>query len=488
MTAGFVFMSNRQSEHKLGVKLYCLFALLFWLPIPFGSKPEWAMVLFSFLAVALGLGWGISLFVKGSRPGSVFLKGLPFHIGFLFVISWLWLQQFPLPVDWVEWLSPNTFASYTNASLLMGEPLPAKIPLSLDAYNTRLAYWLTLGYWLLFSLVLGVVKSQKQLRALAWVLILAGAFQAAVGTFSILSGFETLLFSEKKSYLGVATGTFVNRNSFAGFLEMTLAIGIGLQISELGDSNRVRFKDRLVEFLTTLLSNKVLLRTCLAVMVIGMVMSRSRMGNAAFFLSLVLTGFLYVICRRRLTKGVAFLFISLLAVDIAIVSQWFGLEQVIDRLEQTSLDLESRPNVAQLTVDIIRDYPLTGTGGGTYYTALPEYHDGSWRGFYDLAHNDLLQFPSEFGLPAYGILIAMVLLALWHGFQAMRQRRNPLMTGVGFGSFMGIVAILIHSTVDFNLQIPANGAYFVVLMALAVHARYLPSNRFRPKATKPERL
>ena len=480
-------MSNRQPEHKPGVKLCCLFALLLWLPIPFGSKPEWAMILFSFLAVTLSLGWGLSFIVKGTRLGSVFLKGLPFHVGFLFIIFWLWLQQCPLPADWVEWLSPKAFAAYNNASLLIGEPLAAKIPLSLDPYNTRLAYWLTLGYWLVFSLVLGVVKSQKQLRALAWTLIAAGALQATVGTFSILSGFETLLLSEKKSYLGVATGTFVNRNSFAGFLEMTLAIGIGLQISELGESGRIRFKDRLVEFLTTLLSNKVLLRTCLAVMVIGMVMSRSRMGNAAFFASLVITGFLYVFCQRRLTKGVAFLFISLLAVDVAIVSQWFGLEQVIDRLEQTSLDHESRPNVAQLTVDIIRDYPLTGTGGGTYYTALPEYHDGSWRGFYDLAHNDLLQFPAEFGLPAYGILIAMVLLALWHGFQAMRQRKNPLMIGIGFGSFMGILAILIHSTVDFNLQIPANGAYFVVLMALAVHARYLPSKRSRLEVTKAER-
>lgn len=273
----------------------------------------------------------------------------------------------------------------------------------------------------------------------------------------------------------------MNRNSFAGFLEMTLAVGIGLQISELAESNRVRFRDRLIEFLGTLLSNKILLRTALAVMVIGMIMSRSRMGNVAFFASLVITGLLYVICRRKLTKGVAFLFISLLAVDVAIVSQWFGLDQVIDRLEHTSLDHESRPNVAQLTLEIIQDYPLMGTGAGTYYTALPEYHDGSWRGFYDLAHNDFLQFPAEFGLPAYGVLIAMVLFALWHGLQAMRLRKSPLMIGMGFGSFMGITAILIHSTVDFNLQIPANGAYFVILMALAVHARHLPSRRYGHK-------
>ena len=477
-------MSSRQPEPKLTIALYGLFGILLWLPIPLGSKPEWAVILFAALCVAVSIIWLTGVATGRYDLNRAFYKAWPFHAGFILITSWLWLQQFPLPMDWVKGLSPKAFAHYLEAYNGSGMQLPERIPLSLDPYGTYLSFWLTLGYWLLFSLVLGGVKSRRQLITLAWVIVIAGAFQAAFGAFSILSGLETLLLAEKQSYKGVATGTFVNRNSFAGFLEMTLAVGIGLQISELGESNQLRFRDRLVEFLGTLLSNKIVLRTLLAVMVIGMIMSRSRMGNAAFFASLVLTGFLYVICRRRLTKGVAFLFISLLAVDVAIVSQWFGLEQVIDRLEQTSLDHESRPNVAQLTADIIQDYPLTGTGAWSYYTALPEYHDGSWRGFYDLAHNDLLQFPAEFGLPAYSVLMAMVLLALWHSFQAMRLRKNLLMIGLGFGSFMGITSILIHSTVDFNLQIPANGAYFVVLMALAVHARFLPLKRYGRKKSR----
>ena len=471
-------MSIRLPESGHSLVTYCLFGILLWLPIPFGSKPEWSVLLFAILTVALAIVWTISIATGRHDLNKPFYKAWPFHIGFILLIGWLWLQQFPLPVDWVKGLSPKAFEHYVNAYNAVGSAMPQRISLSLDPYGTYLSFWLTLGYWLLFSLVLGVVKTRAQLTALAWIIVIAGTFQAAFGAFSILSGLETLLLADKQSYRGVATGTFVNRNSFAGFLEMTLAVGIGLQISELGESRRLRFRDHLIEFLSTLLSNKILLRTSLAVMVIGMIMSRSRMGNGAFFASLVITGLLYVICRRRLTKGVAFLFISLLAVDVAIVSQWFGLEQVIDRIEQTSLNHESRPNVAQLTMDIIQDYPLTGTGAGSYYTALPEYHDGSWRGFYDLAHNDLLQFPAEFGIPAYIILIAMVLLALWHGYQAMRLRKNPLMIGLGFGSFMGITAILIHSTVDFNLQIPANGAYFVVLMTLAIQARYLPSKRF----------
>ena len=414
------------------------------------------------------------------QPGSVLYRAWPFHLAFLVIVSWVWLQSTPLPVAWVEWLSPESYQHYFRAYTATGDLLPGRIPLSLDAYTTRISGWLTLAYYLLFCLVLALVTSEAQLKKLAWTLVAAGAFQAGFGAFSTLSGVESLLFAGKETYLNVATGTFVNRNSFAGLLEMTLAMGIGLLLAQIRDQQAKNWKERIENILKTLLSNKVVLRSALAVMVIGLVLSRSRMGNSAFFSSLIIAGILYIICRRKLSKGILFLFASLIIVDMAILSQWFGIDQVINRIEQTSMERESRPNIAILTLDIIADYLKTGTGAGTYYTAFPAYHDGSWRGFYDLAHNDFLQFAAEFGLPAYGVLALMVLMALWHGLQAMRLRRNPLMIGMGFSSLMGITAILIHSTVDFNLQIPANGAYFVVLMAIAVIARYLPTTRVKP--------
>ena len=69
----------------------------------------------------------------------------------------------------------------------------------------------------------------------------------------------------------------------------------------------------------------------------------------------------------------------------------------------------------------------------------------------------------------------MVLAAAWHAIAAMRQRRNRMMIGMGFTAFMGMLAIMIHSSVDFNLQIPSNAAYFVVMMALALVAHYMPT-------------
>jgi len=66
--------------------------------------------------------------------------------------------------------------------------------------------------------------------------------------------------------------------------------------------------------------------------------------------------------------------------------------------------------------------------------------------------------------------MAFTLMALWHALKALRRRDSVYRSGVGFGAAMGIIALLIHSSTDFNLQIPANAATFVVLCAIAVLA------------------
>ncbi|MGI9277746.1 MAG: O-antigen ligase family protein [Endozoicomonas sp.] len=451
-----------------------LLALFLWLPLPSGSKPVWASGLLSFLVYFLSIFLLLAIGLGKVKPTPALKQAQWFHVCFVVICCWVALQFIPLPSTWVQALSPQIWEIHANAASSLGNPLPEAMTFSLDVFATRLSFLLTLAYYLLFCLVLLLVDNRDRLNTFAWVIVISGTFQAVFGSLSTLSGMEVLLFVEKEFYRGVATGTFVNRNSFAGYLEMSLAIGVGLLIARLGNSGSSGWKEWFRQALETLMSNKVLLRSALAIMVIGLVMSRSRMGNTAFFSSLMLSGLLYVILRRQLTRGMMFLFASMIVIDIAIVSQWFGIDQVVERLEQTSMERESRPNVAAITLDMVREHSLTGTGGGTYYTALPAHHDGSWKGFYDLAHIDFLQFPLEFGVPAFLLMALMVLMAAWHATQAMRLRKDKLMAGMGFAAFMGILAIMIHSSVDFNLQIPANAALFVSLMAVALIARYMP--------------
>ena len=70
------------------------------------------------------------------------------------------------------------------------------------------------------------------------------------------------------------------------------------------------------------------------------------------------------------------------------------------------------------------------------------------------------------------LLAFSVLASLRAAVSAQIARRDRLLQGMGFAVTMAIVALLIHSAVDFNLQIPANAAMFVVLLALAWVCRY----------------
>ena len=86
--------------------------------------------------------------------------------------------------------------------------------------------------------------------------------------------------------------------------------------------------------------------------------------------------------------------------------------------------------------------------------------------FYDYTHNDYAQFAAEAGLLGLAMMGLVVAMSLGAALRAQWVRHDPLMRGMAFASTMGITAILIHSWVDFNLQIPANALLFMVILAL----------------------
>jgi O-antigen ligase len=178
---------------------------------------------------------------------------------------------------------------------------------------------------------------------------------------------------------------------------------------------------------------------------------------------------------------------SLIVIDLLIVGAWFGVEKVAQRLEETSLAHESRDEVNEYAKQLIRDYPLTGAGAGSFYAVFPRYRQGDVERFYDHAHNDYLQFAAESGMIGIGLLGAIVVLTLGAALLAQFRRRDPLMRGMGFACVMGVTAILIHSTVDFNLQIPANALTFVLLLALGWLALFLEAQERPSRPQRAER-
>jgi O-antigen ligase len=244
-------------------------------------------------------------------------------------------------------------------------------------------------------------------------------------------------------------------------------------LAELSSIRAAGWRDSARELLRTLLGNKARVRLALVVMVTGLVLTRSRMGNAAFVASLTGVGCFYLLAVRKLSGRTITFFASLLVIDLLVVGNFFGIEKVAERFQQASIDSKERVNTDRDALAMLRDFPLTGIGAGAFYAVYPMYTSAVVvTGFTRHAHDDYLQFACEFGLVFAAVLGVGVLASLWTAIRAQLKRRDKLLQGMGFAATMAIVALLIHSAVDFNLQIPANAAMFVVMLALGWVCRY----------------
>jgi O-antigen ligase len=145
-----------------------------------------------------------------------------------------------------------------------------------------------------------------------------------------------------------------------------------------------------------------------------------------------------------------------------------AVEEVLT-LKETSEDasLQSRILVWRNTVKMIEDYPLIGSGPGTYATIFTQYQPPGILGRYYMAHNDYLHFISETGLSVVVIMICLCIAVYQSGFKKLAHP-SRLVRGSTLGALSGITAILFYSIFDFNLHIPANAILSTTLAAIVV--------------------
>jgi O-antigen ligase len=312
------------------------------------------------------------------------------------------------------------------------------------------------AYVAFFALSLALLDRHERIVAAAYTLVISGFAQAMYGGLSSLS-----------QPGAPAHGSFANRDHLAGYLVMCLSIGLGLLISNLtGDVSR-SWKQFLRNIIAWILSSRMLLRLALVVMVIALVLTQSRMGNTSFFVSLLIAGAVGLLLAKRATKSMVVLIASLIVIDIFIVGAYFGVQRVLNRIEQTTIQTENRPDIASDTLQMWKDYPVFGSGLGSFRVVFPRYSQQDLGALYTHTHNDYLEFASETGVVGISLLGLLALTSLLAALRAQVARGDPLMRGIAFGALMAIIALGIHSTVDFNLQIPANALTFMLVLAFA---------------------
>ncbi len=459
------FAASSVKRHSLpirkdGALFYTLLFLVFWLPLPLGSNRPWAWACMELICYFLlsGAVWvyrdDLLLRLKAYRLPIVLL---------LIFLAWNLIQFIPMPEGIIHFLAP----ARVNLQQIVPTAETSWLTLSVDPAQTRISFYKSMAYVSLFVSALLLLNQRKRIIGLMLCIVAAGTLQALYGALESLSGItRSPIFNLPVTQ--IATGSFVYKNHYANFLMLCLCVGIGYMVSTLGAKALSGRRAWMRHFINTLFSSKALVRISLAIMVIALVMSRSRMGNSAFFAAMTITGVLGLLLIKNRGKSLTVLIISLFIIDIFILSAWFGLDKVQERLEQTSLTQESRDEVVLDAIEMLPQWGITGAGMGSFYGLFPGYQGTDVVLFYDQAHNDYLQFALEAGIPVTLILAGFLGICFWSALRAMATRRKSLMRGMSFACIMAIIGMLTHMTVDFPLQAPANTAYFVLILALSL--------------------
>jgi O-antigen ligase len=298
-------------------------------------------------------------------------------------------------------------------------------------------------------LALAAFHTAEQVHALAWFLL---GLSFAVSLLGIAQYFT---FNGKIYWLVAIParagpfGPYVNRDHFAGFVELTAPLGLALLL--FGAFRRETW---------------AILALFTVVPAGALVLSASRGGIITFVFQCLL---LLILWRWR-ESARRWAGVATLALLSALFIVWLGISPAIERFSQLTREQISRDRRVSMYRDtwrIFQDHRWLGTGAGTLEAAYPRY-ESYYDGLrVDHAHNDYLELLAETGLAGGLCGAAFVGLLVWRGFSNFQAARSQLGQALYAGTMVSCVGLLLHSFVDFNLHIPANGLLFLLLASLA---------------------
>jgi O-antigen ligase len=430
-------------------------------------------------ACLLGILWIGGAAVRGTALPTVAVR-----VGLAGLLILGILQMTPLPGAVVGVISPRA-VEVRAASLPAGEALEIENRLlgrdsrTLDPTPTlsieadRTASALRTGAALALLLLIAVsVAHEAGGRRLAVALLISAAFQSLYGILVLASGHDFIWSVPKIHYLNSATGTFVNKNHFAGLLEASLPVGLALILSRSRRRRGPRpgsLRGRVVEQLSPRGIRSLLLGLLLLVGIAGLLLSLSRTGATLGIVALLVTVATAGREGLRTRLVVALVVVAVAAVPLA----QLGAERFAERYSRSADDFTVSGGRAVVWADTARmalDFPVVGTGFGTFAAVYPLYRSPEVRLFFDHAHNDALQALAEGGV--IGVtLLALILVPVF-------RRIVGAFTGAGgtlaIGFAAGLTALLLHELIDFNLHIPANAALAAIMAGVLLGLPWNP--------------
>ncbi len=302
----------------------------------------------------------------------------------------------------------------------------------------------------LFFLCVQSYRTRTHWRNFVWFLLSLGF---AVSLFGILQHFTfngKLYWVRELKYGGIPFGPFVNRNHFAGLMELLIPPGLAIEI--LGAEKR----------------DQLPLMTLFTLLPIGALFLSASRGGIISFLAEV--GFLTVLIVAHRREKKVFVAAALVVTLAAILVSWLGIGAALDRFA-TYKKLETsegrRVEMLHDTLHIFEAHRILGTGLGTLQEVFPLYetvYDGL---VVNHSHNDYAEGLAETGIVGGLCALVFLLYLLGKSWKILSVPGDTRSFAYHAGALVACLGLLVHAGVDFNFHIPSNALIFLLQSALA---------------------
>jgi len=462
-----------------------IFVLIFT-QLAFGGVHVWAYSVFEIIVLILFLLFLINHIIgqyrtskKSGNNSNIALQWVvsPLNIFIILIISLIVIQLIPLPSFLIKFISPLTFEVKKYAYEIKHASSDYSIAwMNLSHYNfsTYNELFKLLSYFALYFIVINSVKDQKKINILIYVFVGMALFQVIYGIVQTYSGSQKIWWWTNTYGKGWVTGTYINRNHIAGFLEMMIPLCFGFVIANVKKTrSRQRYQEdsisRLKRFKNWVFSGeekpKIVLFFFMGIILgLGLLSAGSRGGIISFGISMFFMIFLFAFKKGYRKYGIvaACLCMLILAYGLHI-----GIDKTLERFEHLG-GIYNRLEIYESVVPMVKSFPVFGTGWGNFMYmypryALPEYSD---RLILGNAHNDWLEMASESGMVGAIIFFGALFIYLFKSIRLWFRREDSFAIGLGAGVIFAVIAITIHSFFDFNMHIPANPMALSVIMAI----------------------
>ena len=359
---------------------------------------------------------------------------------------------------WRGFAAPGRFRGHVLYPALVGMTVVVLLQL---AAGTTVYSWITasqlkglIALELLFFVTVQLFREQVRVRLFFMLLSAAGMLIAVFALVQRFTGNGKIYWLKSLQYDFAYFGPYVNKNHYAGLMEMLFPLPLFLAFS---------VKD---------LEKRAFLGFISVLMAASIFVSNSRGGMLACIVQALLITVLFVAPRREDDRSHRWVLAAGLLLAVVLVIGWLSGGSTVDRLltlrEPMADDTSgNRLTILRDSLPIIRRHLWFGTGLGTFPVIYPSYRSFYSESFVNAGHNDYLQLIVETGLLGALALAWFVVVYIRSCARLLREWRFSPFATLQIAASMSCLGLLVHSVVDFNLHIPANAALFFVLLTIS---------------------